>query len=65
MFEASKPVTIEAESRSEAPACGTVYALYILTTFYHMHHCHYAATGDMVKSFIMSPVAIYFSVVIR
>jgi hypothetical protein len=26
---------------------------------------HYAATGEMVKSFIMSPVAIYFSAVIR
>jgi hypothetical protein len=24
----------------------------ILTTFYHMHHYHYAVTGDMVKSFI-------------
>jgi hypothetical protein len=32
----------------------TVYSCVrtILTTFYHMHHYHYAATGDMVKSFI-------------
>ncbi len=26
----------------------------ILTTFYHMHHYRYVATGDMVKSFILA-----------
>jgi hypothetical protein len=26
----------------------------ILTTFYHMHYYHYAATGDMVKSLLLS-----------
>ena len=28
----------------------------ILTTFYHMHHCNYAATGDMVKCFICTTI---------
>jgi hypothetical protein len=59
--EASKLVTIEVESRSQTPSLRLrprhgmrhcVRVRTILTTFYHMHHYHYAATGDMVKSFI-------------
>ena len=62
--EASKLVAMEVESRSQTPSlrfrCRHVAlalcAHYIdesMTTFYHMHHNHGAATGDMVKSFIV------------
>jgi hypothetical protein len=33
----------------------------ILTTFYHMHRYHYAATGDMVKSFIPSSNLLFWN----
>jgi hypothetical protein len=58
--EASKFVTIEVESRSQTPSlrlkrrhAALVHCVRtILTTFYHMHYYHYAATGDVVKRFI-------------
>jgi hypothetical protein len=55
MIEALRFVTIEAETRSQTPSLHIVIdcVATILTTIYHMHHYNYAATGDMVKSFIL------------
>ncbi len=77
MIEASISVTIEVESQSHTSSqrlrrCTLVVGdcvRTIVTTFYHMHRIklcstltiHCAATGDMVKCFIISLVAIYFS----
>jgi hypothetical protein len=52
VVEASKFVTIEVESRSQVPACSTLYTMHYIDDLYHMHHYHNAATGDMVKSFV-------------
>jgi hypothetical protein len=53
VVEASKLVTIEVESRSQTPSLQFRHCVHtILTIFYHMHHYHYAATGDMIKSSI-------------
>jgi hypothetical protein len=51
--EASKLVTIEVLGRESVSDAGMHCVRTILTTFYHMHHYRYAATGDMVKSFII------------
>jgi hypothetical protein len=55
VVEASKLVTIEVESWSQAVSLRLrrhcVHT--ILMTFYHMHHYRYAATGDMVKISIL------------
>jgi hypothetical protein len=65
VIEASKFATVEVESRSQTPSlllrclhrCGlyTVYILYI-DDLYNMHHYNYAATGDVVKCFIITHV---------
>jgi hypothetical protein len=54
VVEAFKLVTIEVERLHLCDSgAGMQHCVRtILTTFYHMHHYHYAATGDMVKSFI-------------
>ena len=43
-------VTIEAESQFQIPSLhiGIDSVPIILTAFYHMHHCNYAATGVVV-----------------
>ena len=55
MIEASRFVTIEAESRSQSPSLRIDIDSVptILTTFYH---CNYAATWDMVKCFICTTI---------
>ena len=47
VIEALRFVTIEAESRSQTPSLRIDMDSVptILTTFYHIHHCNYAATG--------------------
>jgi hypothetical protein len=51
-LEASKLVTIEAKSRSQTPSLGLKRHCVrtILTTFYHLHHYHYAATARAVST---------------
>ncbi len=64
VVEPSKLVTIEVESRSQALSLRLRHHCVrtMLMAFYHMHHYRYAATGDMVKSFMLYKYSIARSI---